>query len=81
MPVLLQLTRWSLSVVNWWVSFFVDLSVKKMRTVPEVIRKQIELPGVYGVGQLMIDFGTADSLNFSWDDWYVFPIFRQSNSQ
>lgn len=74
LPVLPQPKRQSLLVANWAFAFLVDFSVKRMSSIPEDIKKKIELPGVYSVDQLMIDFGTADILNFSWKDWYVIPI-------
>jgi hypothetical protein len=46
---------------DWKLAFYVDLVMKKMeKTIPDNIRKQINLPEVYSVEQLLIDFGTAD---------------------
>ena len=67
LPVLPQPKRETLSVAGWSLAFEVDFSVKKASTVPDEILKQINDPGIYSVSQLMIDFGTADILNFSWE--------------
>ncbi|KAF7556285.1 hypothetical protein G7Z17_g1484 [Cylindrodendrum hubeiense] len=56
----------SLSVAGWSLAFLVHFSVEKMATVPSGIRSMVELPGSYSVEQLMIDFGTADLIKFSW---------------
>ncbi|RKK09023.1 hypothetical protein BFJ63_vAg9946 [Fusarium oxysporum f. sp. narcissi] len=62
-----QPTRVTVDVAGWSLAFFVDFSFKRMATIPDKIRKSIELPGSYSVNQLLIDFGTPDILNIAWD--------------
>lgn len=38
-----------------------------MDVIPPKIKEQINLPGSYGVDQLLIDFGTADTMSFTWE--------------
>lgn len=54
-------------VKGWKLAFYVDFAMKKMDVIPEKIKSQITIPGSYGVDQLLIDFGTADSISFSWE--------------
>ena len=63
-------TQWiqkKIPLKGWKLAFYVDFAMKKMETIPDKIKEQINLPGSYGVDQLLIDFGTADTVSFNWD--------------
>jgi hypothetical protein len=55
------------SLKGWKLAFYVDFTMKKMDVIPQKIKDQINLPGNYGVDQLLIDFGSADTMDFNWD--------------
>lgn len=56
----------SIDARGWRLAFYVDFSLKKMGTMPEHIRNAIDNPGLYSVDQLLIDFGTAEIVDFNW---------------
>ncbi|QIX02071.1 hypothetical protein AMS68_007588 [Peltaster fructicola] len=52
---------------GWKLAFEVNFGLSKLTSVPENIREQINKPGDYSVSQLIVIFGTADTLTFNWE--------------
>jgi hypothetical protein len=81
-PASAQWVQKKIPLKGWKLAFYVDFAMKKMESnlVPEKIKEQINLPGSYGVEQLLIDFGTADTMSFNWDRSVV-TGFDDKNSE
>jgi hypothetical protein len=66
-PASVQWAQKKIPLKGWKLAFYVDFTMKNMDVIPQHIKDQIQLPGKYGVDQLLIDFGTADTMSFNWD--------------